>query len=187
MPHKKLLKNFRITTIFNTPKHVELDRIDVWVQDEARFGPNTTTRIGAQKGTRPRAVRQQQFESAYLYGAVCPTTGTTQAIIAPHAYSEYMYEHSKLISTVTQFGRHALVIMDGAGRHQQDLADDFDNLTLLKLPPYSPEVNPIAQVWQWLRQNVLANSCFSGYDDIVEQCSIAWNNFIEKKVRVIEL
>ena len=87
----------------------------------------------------------------------------------------------------TAFGRHALVIMDGAGWHQQDFTDDFDNLTLLKLPPYSPEVNPIEHVWQWLRQNVLANRCFSGYDDIVEQCSIAWNTFIEKKVRVKEL
>lgn len=96
-----------------------------------------------------------------------------------------MNEHLKLISTATAFGRHALVIMDGAGWHQQDLADDFDNLTLLKLPPYSPELNPIEQVWQWLRQNVLANRCFSGYDDIVEQCSIAWNTFIEKKARVI--
>ena len=57
-----------------------LDRIDVWFQDEARFGQqNTTTRIWATKGTRPRAVRQQQFESAYLYGAVCPATGTTEA------------------------------------------------------------------------------------------------------------
>ncbi|ODR88092.1 endonuclease DDE [Shewanella xiamenensis] len=98
-----------------------------------------------------------------------------------------MNEHLKLISAATAFGRHALVIMDGAGWHQQDLADDFDNLTLLKLPPYSPELNPIEQVWQWLRQNVLANRCFSGYDDIVEQCSIAWNTFIEKKARVIEL
>ena len=65
-----------------------LDRIDVWFQDEARFGQqNTTTRIWATKGTRPRAVRQQQFESAYLYGAVCPATGATEAIIAPHANS----------------------------------------------------------------------------------------------------
>ena len=177
-----------MATILNTPGHVALDRIDVWFQDEARFGQqNTTTRIWAEKGTRPRAVKQQQFESAYLYGAVCPATGAPQAIIAPHANSEYMNEHLKLISTATTFGRHALVIMDGAGWHQQDLADDFDNLTLLKLPPYSPELNPIEQVWQWLRQNVLANRCFSGYDDIVEQCSIAWNTFIEKKARVIEL
>jgi hypothetical protein len=51
------------TAIANTPGHVALDRIDVWFQDEARFGQqNTTTRIWATKGTRPRAVRQQQFE-----------------------------------------------------------------------------------------------------------------------------
>lgn len=132
-------------------------------------------------------LRKAQFESAYLYGAVCPATGATEAIIAPHANSEYMTEHLKLISTASAFGRHTLVIMDGAGWHQEDLGDDFDNLTLLKLPPYSPELNPIEQVWQWLRQHVLANRCFSGYDDIVEQCSIAWNTLIEKKTRVIEL
>ena len=165
-----------------------LDRIDVWFQDEARFGQqNTTTRIWATKGTPPRAVRQQQFESAYLYGAVCPATGTTEAIIAPHANSEYMWEHLTLISEATESGRHALVIMDGAGWHQQDLTEDFDNLSILKLPPYSPELNPIEQVWQWLRQNELANRCFSGYDDIVEQCSIAWNRFIAEPERVIQL
>lgn len=77
--------------ILNTPGHVALDPIDVWFQDEARFGQqNTTTRIWAEKGTRPRAVKQQQFEHAYLYGAVCPATGATQAIIAPHANSEFM-------------------------------------------------------------------------------------------------
>jgi hypothetical protein len=126
---------------------VALDRIDVWFQDEARFGQqNTTTRILATKGTRPRAVRQQQFESAYLYGAECPATGTTEAIIAPHANSEYMWEHLTLISEATESGRHALVIMDGAGWHQQDLTENFDNLSILKLPPYSPELNPIEQV-----------------------------------------
>lgn len=138
-----------MATILSTPGHIALDRIDVWFQDEARFGQqNTTTRIWTEKGTRPRAVKQQQFESAYLCGAVCPTTEATQAIIAPHANSEYMHEHLELISTAAPFGRHALVIMDGAGWHQQDLADDVDNLMLLKLPPYSPELNPIEQVWQ---------------------------------------
>lgn len=74
--------------------------------------------------------------------------------------------------------------MDGVGWHQQDLTDNFDNLTLLKLPPYSPELNLMEPVWQWLRQNALVNCRVSGYGDIVEQCSIAWN---ERKVRVIEL
>jgi hypothetical protein len=134
---RTLLKNVQLSTILNTPSHVALDRIDVWFQDEARFGQqNTTTRIWPTKGTRPRAVRQQQFQSAYLYGAVCPATCATQAIIAPHANSEYMSEHLTLISEATELGRHALVIMDGAAWHQQDLTEDFDNLSILKLPPY---------------------------------------------------
>jgi hypothetical protein len=88
----------------------------VWFQDEARFGQqNTTTHIWALKGSRPRSVRQQQFESAYLYGVVCPATGATEAIIAPYASSEYL----KLISEATEFGRYALIIMDGTGWHQQ--------------------------------------------------------------------
>lgn len=185
---RTLLKNFQLSTILNTPGHVTLDRIDVWFQDEARFGQqNTTTHIWALKGSRPRSVRQQQFESAYLYGAVCPATGATEAIIAPYASSEYMLEHLKLISEATEFGRYALIIMDGAGWHQQKLTEGFDNLSILKLPPYSPELNPVEQVWQWLRQNELANRCFSGYDDIVEQCSIAWNHFIAEPERVIKL
>ena len=116
-----------------------------------------------------------------------PACGATKVIIAPHASSGYMYQYLKFTSAATAFGIYALVIMDGARWHQQALADDFDNLTVLKPPPYSPELNPIEQVWQWLRQNVLADRCFSGYDDIVEQCFIAWNAFIENKERVSKL
>lgn len=47
----------------------------------------------------------------------------------------------------------------------------------LKLPPYSPELNPIEQVWQWLRQRHLSNKVFNGYEDIVDSCTNAWNTF----------
>ncbi len=55
-------------TILHTPGHLPLDRIDVWFQDEARFGQqNQTTRLWAETGTRPRATKQQQFEYGYLF------------------------------------------------------------------------------------------------------------------------
>ena len=98
-----------------------------------------------------------------------------------------MREHMSLISKRTSEGRHAVVVMDGAGWHQKQTVDEFDNVTIIKLPPYSPELNPIEQVWQWLRQNELANRCFQGYEDIVEQCSRAWNNFIGDIERVKSL
>lgn len=182
---KRFLKSFPLETILNIPWHIQLDKVDVWFQDEARFGQqNTTTRVWATKGTRPRVVRQQQFEYAYLFGAVCPATGATEAIISPLSNSDAMREHMSLISKRTPRGRHAVVVMDGAGWHQQHIVEEFDNVTIIKLPPYSPELNPVEQVWQWLRQNELANRCFKGYDDIVEQCTRAWNSFIDDIERV---
>lgn len=185
---KRFLKSFQMETILHIPWKIQLDKVDVWFQDEARFGQqNTTTRVWATKGTRPRVVRQQQFEYAYLFGAICPATGATEAIISPLSNSDAMREHMSLISKRTPEGRHAVVVMDGAGWHQKQTVDEFDNVTIIKLPPYSPELNPIEQVWQWLRQNELANRCFQGYEDIVEQCSRAWNNFIRDIERVKSL
>lgn len=183
-----LLKKFQLETILNTPGHLPLDRVDVWFQDEARFGQqNQTTHIWAKTGTRPRVVKQQQFEYGYLFGAVCPSTGQTEAIITPFVNKEAMTLHLKQISQATPSGRHALVVIDGAGWHTMDTAQPFDNLSLLKLPPYSPELNPIEQVWQWLRQRYLSNRRFSDFDDIVDQVSIAWNTFISDPNRVKSL
>lgn len=175
-------------TVIKIPGHVSLNDVYVWFQDEARFGQrNTTTRIWAEKGTRPRAVQQQQFEYAYLFGAVCVNNGKTEAIVAPVSNMEYMREHLQLISKATPLGKHSVVIMDQASWHQQHLDNEFYNLTIIHIPPYSPELNPIEQVWHWLRQNELANRCFSGYEDIVNRCSDAWNRFCEDKNRVISL
>ena len=58
---------------------------------------------------------------------------------------------------------------------------------MLQLPPYSPELNPMEQVLQWLRQHELANRCFTNYEDIVTQCSRAWNVFIDNAARVKKL
>ena len=166
---RKLLKNFQLETILNIPGHVALANVDVWFQDEARFGQqNTTTRLWARRGSRPRAIQQQQFEYVYLFGAVCPATGTTEALLSPLVNREVMKQHLALIAARTKPGRHAVVIMDGAGWHTMECADDFPNLSLIKLPPYSPELNPIEQVWSWLRQHVLANRSFKDYDDILD-------------------
>ncbi|QTL37210.1 transposase [Pseudoalteromonas viridis] len=112
---RKLLKNFELETILHTPGHLLPERIDVWFQDEARFGQQTsTTKVWAEKGSRPRVVKQQQFEYAYLFGAVCPTTGETEALISPLVNKEVMYSHLEQISQRTQPGRIVVVAMDRA-------------------------------------------------------------------------
>lgn len=122
-----------------------------------------------------------------MFGAVCPATGETEAIIAPFVSKEMMEQHLIQISDKTRSGRHAVVIMDGAGWHTEDIASELDNLSIIKLPPYSPELNPIEQVWQWLRQRHLANQCFTNYDDIVDKCTQAWLSFIKCKNTVKRL
>ena len=72
------------------------------------------TRLWASKGSRPRAVKQQQFDYAYLFGAVCPSTGETEALIVPQVSKDIMTCHLEQISAKTERGRHAVVIMDGA-------------------------------------------------------------------------
>jgi len=185
MKFRKRLKKFYDESIINIPGHVAVAQVDIWFQDEARFGQqNTTTRVWAKKGSRPRVVRQQQFQWVHIFGAVCPSTGKTEAIISPYMDTEIMTKHMDQISQATEYGRHALVIVDGASWHNEKTIEDIENVSILKLPPYSPELNPIEQVWQWMRQNELANRCFKNYDDIVEQVSRAWNSFRSSTERV---
>ena len=136
--HKKLLKKFKNETIKKIPFDVSLDQVDIWFQDEARFGQqNTTTRIWAQKASRPRAIKQQQFTYAYLFGAVCFTNGNTEAIIALVSNMDVMSSHLALISQATKYDRYAVVIMDGVSWHQEYLDDEFNNLSIIHLPPSS--------------------------------------------------
>ncbi|EJP4177578.1 transposase, partial [Vibrio vulnificus] len=67
------------------------------------------------------------------------------------------------------------------------MAEPFDNVSIIKLPPYSPELNPIEQVWSGLRQHYLANPSFSDYEDIVSKVCRAWNGFWECSARVRQM
>ena len=69
------------------------------------------------------------------------------------------------------------MVLDKAGWHAAGNLAIPGNLTLLPLPSYSPELNPVENVWQYLRANWLAISVFDDYDTIVDACCKAWNRF----------
>jgi hypothetical protein len=73
-----------------------------------------------------------------LFGAVCPSTGATEAIIAPCVNMNIMREHLSLISIRTQAGRYAVIIVYGAAWHQHFLAEEFANLLSLSSHPTHP-------------------------------------------------
>ena len=98
------------------------------------------------------------------------------ALVLPHANAEAMSLHLAEISRHVAAGAHAVVVRDGAGWHQTGGRLQVPgNISLLRLPPYSPELNPQENVWQYLWQNQLSNRVFADYDAIVEACCTAWN------------
>lgn len=150
------------------------------MQDEARVGQKgTLTYVWGEKGTRPRALRDQRYECAYIFGAVCPARGTGAALVMPNANTQAMNMHLAEISTQVAPRAHALVLIDGAGWHTTKALKIPYNISLLRLPPYSPELNPQENVWQYLRQNALANRVYENYEAIVNACCKAWNDLIE--------
>ena len=152
--------------------------LEIWFQDEARVGQQgTLTRIWAKRGARPRAVRDTRYEWSYIFGAVCPGRAATAGLVLPYANTEAMNLHLAEIARTVTPGAHALLVLDGAGWHgSKDLAVP-DNITLLPLPPYAPELNPVENVWQYLRANKLAITVFDSYAEIVDKCCQAWNFF----------
>ena len=72
---------------------------------------------------------------------------------------------------------HAVVILDGAGWHRSQGLVVPSNITLLELPPYSPELNPVERIWHYLPSHWLANSVFASLANIMDACGMALNRF----------
>ena len=187
-PSRLLKKNFpaELAKIrARLPKGVE---IELWWQDEARIGQkNKLTRRWARRGTRPRAPRDQRTEWAYIFGAICPAKGKGAGLVMPWCDTDAMAAHLIEISAAVDPGAHAVLIVDQAGWHLTPKLAIPDNITVLALPPRSPELNPVENVWQFMRDNWLSNRIFKSYEDIVALCCQAWNNLIDQPWKIMSL
>lgn len=123
--------------------------------------------------------RDQRYECAYIFGAVCPSRDTGVALVLPDADIPAMNLHLEAISTHVEQDSHAAIIIDGAGWHQEGGTLCVPhNITLIRLPSYCPELNAQENIWEYLRPNFLAGKVFDTYDDIVNGCCIAWNELV---------
>ena len=149
--------------------------VEIWFQDEARIGQkNGLVRQWARRGTRPRQPADQRYESAYLFGAICPARGVGAALAMPLADTAAMQAHLDEISRTVARGAHAILLLDRAGWHTTDKLRVPKNITLILLPSRSPELNPVENVWQYLRANWLSNRVFEAYPDIIKAACDAW-------------
>jgi transposase len=88
-----------------------------------------------------------------------------------------MQQHLEAISKEIAPGNHGVIVVDQAAWHTTKNLIVPKNISLLFLPPASPELNPTEQLWQVLRDRYLANRSFASYDDIVNSSCDAWNAF----------
>ncbi len=163
--------------------------VEIWFQDEARVGQKGGhAYVWAERGTRPLMVRDNRHDSAYIFGAICPARGVGAAIIAPAANTEMMNLHLAEIGTQVAHGAICVLLCDGAGWHQQgERLIIPDNIVLLPLPAYSPELNCMENVWEYLRQNKLCATVWESYEAIIEACKTAWNWLIADPDRITSI
>jgi transposase len=150
-------------------------RIEVWFQDEARFGQQgTLTRVWAPVGSRPRAVKQTQYDYLYVLGAVCPATGNTAGLLAPNLNTQIVNVFFDQLTREIAPDVHVVLIWDQAGYHTSGELKTPTNVTLLNLPPRSPELNPVENLWHWLRSHYWSNRSYANYDALREAACAAW-------------
>jgi len=169
-------------------KALDRDTIEIWFADEARIGQkNKITRRWAKRGTRPSAPRDQRTASTYIFGAVCPKEGKGAALIMPACNTEAMNLHlAEIAATVAPAG-HAILLVDQAGWHLSTRLLVPANITIILLPPKCPELNPVENVWQFMRDNWLSNRIFKSYDDLVDHCCAAWNKLVDQPWRIMSI
>lgn len=162
--------------------------VELWFQDEMRVGQkNGQVYQWAKTGSRPRQPKDQRYENAYLFGAVCPQRGAGAALVMPWANTEAMQKHLGEIAKEVAAGAHALVLLDQAGWHTTAKLDVPGNITLVPLPPACPELNSQENVWQFLRQNYLSNRVFKDYKAILDACQDAWRKLLAETNRIATL
>jgi hypothetical protein len=162
--------------------------VEIWFADEARVGQQgTLTRVWAKRGSRPRAPRDRGFEWAYLFGAICPQRSAGAAVVMPEINVEAMNEHLAEISRRVSLGAIALLVLDGAPWHTSPRLKRPDNIVLLPLPLYSPELNPMENVWEFMRGNFLSHRVWDSYDAIIAACCDGWNKLMRMPNRIASL
>jgi transposase len=162
--------------------------VEIWLADEARVGQkNKITRRWAKRGTRPSAPKDQRTQSAYIFGAICPAKGTGAGLVLPRCASEGMSLHLAEIAQAVAPGAHAVVLLDQAGWHQSKRLVIPANITLMPLPSKAPELNPVENVWQFMRENWLSNRTFASYEEIVDHCCAAWNRLVGQPWRIMSI
>ena len=105
----------------------------------------------------------------------------------PACNTEAMNLHLAEIAATVAPAAHAILLVDQAGWHLSTRLLVPANITIILLPPKCPELNPVENVWQFMRDNWLSNRIFKSYDDLVDHCCAAWNKLVDQPWRIMSI
>lgn len=135
--------------------------------DEGRFGLRSTTmRIWAERGVKTLVKVQQGFKNFYGYSAVCPFDGDSFSLVLPSVNTESMNLYLAELSAYID--KKIILIMDGAGWHKSKALLSFNNISIIILPPYSPELNPVEKLWEWIKKECVHNFLYKSLDEMMD-------------------
>ena len=119
-------------------------------------------------------MRQTEYESLQVLTAACPATGQAVGLVMPWVDTGATNAFLEVISASLGPGVHAVLIWDNAGYHKSRSLAVPVNITLMALPPYSPELNPIERLWHYLRSHFWSNRWYAGYEALKEAAVEGW-------------
>lgn len=174
---KKLPKLLNDIISSNTEKH---KLFNLYFQDESRFGLKTHVgRCLTAKGVKPIVKYQHAFKNTYLYGSFSPINGDCFVYEIEGTTSEIFYRYIKAFSEYKP-AEFKIIIIDNAGFHSLLKYNIPENIGLIRIPPYSPELNPSEKIWGYIKQ-FYKNKVFENLEDVKDWLHDFIRNRLSKK------
>ena len=159
-------------------------RLTPWFQDEMRFGQKgRVCHRWYTRGQRPSGLCDRRYTWAHLFAAVCPATGQDFALVLPEVSTRAMQAFLDRFAAQLAPDEHAVLALDQAGWHKARALRAPDNVTLVSLPPYAPELNPVERVWLYLRERHLSHRLLDTYRAIVDALCHAWKQLTPERLK----
>jgi transposase len=163
-------------------------RVEVWHRASSRFGQKgSLTRVRARRGSRPRRVRQEGRESLDVLTAVCAASGAAVGLVMPELNTAVVHLFLEVFSRSLAPGVHAVLLWDNAGYPTSGGLVAPPNVSLIGLLPYSPELNPVEDLWHYLRSHHWSHRVYLDYEALRDAAAVAWRavRLDPEKIRTI--
>lgn len=132
------------------------------------------TAVWAPRGSRPSAPKQTAYGNLHVLTAVCPSSGRAEGLVAPKLNTSVVQTFLDQLSATIPARVHVVLVWGGAGYHVAKRLQVPSNLSVVRLPPYSPELNPVERLWLYLRSHYWSNRVYADLDALEQAAVSGW-------------